>query len=96
VGGIRIADLILSRFPALPDNRTVAVRGDFLPSLEFAALLATGAGTLPVGGTGGRSPPGRRRRVVRGEAAGGVLRHFERETTSPGVVQLPAARLRPG
>ena len=48
VGGIRIADLILSRFPALPDNRTVAVRGDFLPSLEFAALLATGAGNCVV------------------------------------------------
>jgi acetyltransferase-like isoleucine patch superfamily enzyme len=48
VAGAWIRDLILGRIPELPDNRSLRCRGDFLPTAEFAALVANGTGNCVV------------------------------------------------
>lgn len=53
VGSIRVAgrlirDLILERIPELPDDRRLSIRADFLPTPEFARLIASGTGNCVV------------------------------------------------
>lgn len=48
VAGTLIRDLILGRIPALPDGRALRCRADFLPTAEFAMLIANGTGNCVV------------------------------------------------
>ena len=48
VAGTLIRDLILGRIPELSDNRSLRCRADFLPTAEFAALVANGTGNCVV------------------------------------------------
>ncbi|MBS1370707.1 MAG: hypothetical protein HPZ91_12215 [Lentisphaeria bacterium] len=48
VAGRQISDLIQSRMPEIPDDRVLSVRADFLPTPEFAKLIALGTGNCVV------------------------------------------------
>lgn len=48
VAGISIHDLILSRIPELSGDRMLRCRADFLPTAEFASLIANGTGNCVV------------------------------------------------
>ncbi|MDR0931880.1 MAG: hypothetical protein LBM70_02535 [Victivallales bacterium] len=48
VAGRQISELILSRIPEVPADRTLSIRADFLPTLEFAKLIALSSGNCVV------------------------------------------------